>query len=314
MYTNILLSAKRRQKYLRRFRLPFAVNSLLAGIAFIILPSSLHAQEAPLTPRVKVMEASILIGFSGFSSADNSLQNFKTLSPNSTILARDFSDFSISDGNVVNASSVFSALIGFSFRDKEGMGRKLNPVLRVGITFSNVGAIGLSMNRTTNTPYDTLVSNQTGNITTVDSVYYESVFADYSATQLQLDGSIIWRTAGPSRWSLFGGAGLRFGWGLNASTTVSSYSDSYLSIGDNFANRDFVDTRSDFERFRNENSFSASAYLPFGLDYRLGDNPFWSRIHFAAELRPSLSVQNIPELETVVAPSFSMVFGWRVTW
>jgi hypothetical protein len=69
------------------------------------------------------------------------------------------------------------------------------------------------------------------------------------------------------------------------------------------------------ERFNNQTSFGLLAYLPLGLDFRLGKNQeFWKRLHLFYEISPGLNMTFIPELNTATNIAIRNGLGLRVSW
>jgi hypothetical protein len=68
------------------------------------------------------------------------------------------------------------------------------------------------------------------------------------------------------------------------------------------------------EFYRNRNFATFSAYVPLGIDFRIGKKrEFWNRLHLFGEFRPSLNYAKIPELRRVLNPGITQSFGLKVT-
>ena len=69
------------------------------------------------------------------------------------------------------------------------------------------------------------------------------------------------------------------------------------------------------EYYKNKNNFGFSAYIPMGIDFRIGrKRKFWKQIHLFLELRPGINGTSIPELRTIVNSSMQYGFGLKVSW
>ncbi|KRP10370.1 MAG: hypothetical protein ABR95_12205, partial [Sphingobacteriales bacterium BACL12 MAG-120813-bin55] len=169
-------------------------------------------------------------------------------------------------------------------------------------------------------PFDTLTSASTGQTLYVDSVTIENYNMNYSSEQLRFDGSFIYRTNPAARWSMFTGAG------ITAGLAITTYTDIYYSKygrtdtryanetqSSSFSYSNFISSKS--ESFQNRTTFGASAYVPLGIDFRIGkDKEFWKRTHLFYEIRPGINFTAIPELHTVANVSLQSGFGLRVSW
>jgi hypothetical protein len=166
-------------------------------------------------------------------------------------------------------------------------------------------------------PYDTLISTQTGDAYYVDSVDAKNLNMSYTADQLRLDGSLIFRTDPAARWSLHAGIGLSAGMSMNAQTEILYMHKKYtemqfveFSNGDGFYDTDNFES----ENFRNKPSFGFSAYVPMGIDFRMGNKrEFWKHTHLFYEMGPGVNVTVIPEMRTLTNMSLRHGFGLRVS-
>jgi hypothetical protein len=84
------------------------------------------------------------------------------------------------------------------------------------------------------------------------------------------------------RWSLYGGAGVTVGFAYSTYVNLeyAEWSERSLYSDDDKLPERTIKT----ERFEADNGFSASIYLPLGVDFRVGKNrEFWKPIHFYFE-------------------------------
>jgi hypothetical protein len=246
------------------------------------------------------------------------------LAPQSELLSSNLLDFSQSGGRVFNGGAALSVMLGFKFSDKERTSYRANPLLRLGFSYSSGSYLSNNTFNEFRFPYDTLTSNQTGEQVYVDSVISRSSGANYRSDQIRFNGSLIFRTNPEARWSLYSGIGITAGVSLNATTdiyyttnlgteTVNSNDNGYGNgYGYGYENNSSSETIS--ESYRNNTNFGFSAYVPFGIDFRLGKKrEFWKRLHLFYEIKPEISVVSIPELYTITSARLQQGVGIRVT-
>ena len=279
-------------------------------------------QAAPSKEKkVKITDASILGGFmSQNTTIAGSLTDFQKLNPQSAILMENMEGFTsqgysyyygypyaMNYGSNLNAGGTFGASLGLSFKEKP----KSVTQLRIGVAVSGT-SFNNFVSKTDRVPYDTLTSSQTGQTVYYDSVTYRSYSMQYNARQLKLDVSLLYRMYPSARWSLYGGIGLQGGASLTAYSDIT-YSE-YSVIEGKTSDYNYQDNVNRTERIINKNIQEVVAYLPVGVDFRLGKRKeFLKQIHLFTELRPFVSVLNIPELGTFSGTGFQNIMGLRVT-
>ncbi len=283
------------------------LNLGLAILGFVIFSNS-NAQEK--TPRVRISEFHLQTGFQYYPNGTTSLEDFQKLAPNSILLKEDLSSYS-SFGNYYNGAGNFSSVhLGLTFKNHP------NALLRVGIT-NMLGVSGLQNGFTKEDyfPYDTLTSSATGEQTFIDSVSSQSYFMNHSSRQIRLDAALIFRTDASARWSLFAGIGASLGVNYNATTFISYYRNSYInSQNGNSYNYGYNNGSEKTESFTTKNYLTTTAYIPMGVDFRIGKNqPFWKRLHLYYEIKPSISMTQIPALRTITTVNMTQALGLKVT-
>jgi hypothetical protein len=189
-----------------------------------------------------------------------------------------------------------------------------NALLRVGI--SNMGVSGLQnrFEKQDYFPYDTLTSSLTGEQTFIDSVSSQSYFMNHSSRQIRLDAALIFRTDASARWSLFAGIGASLGVNYNATTYISYYMNNYINGQDGnyygYSNNGSEKT----ESFTTKNYLTTTAFIPMGVDFRIGKNQaFWKRLHLYYEIKPSISMTQIPALRTITTVNMTQALGLKVS-
>ena len=287
------------------------INFLLA-VAFVFGAISVSGQENTSMPTGKIAVTDVYVHFGSFGEkvAYGSLDDLRKLAPQSDLLARDFSDFDQqAGGSYFNGGSLFMASLGLKFKKKDGSDYRANPQLRLGITYFSGTPLSAGVSRQESFVVDTLVSTVTGEIVLADSMVNQSYNMDYIADQLRLDAALIFRTKPEARWSLYGGFGVAAGISINPRTEVYYNTWDF----DNESNSGFGAYES--ERFNNQTSFGLLAYLPLGLDFRLGKNQeFWKRLHLFYEFSPGVNMTFIPELNTATNIALRNGLGLRVSW
>lgn len=277
----------------------------------ILFWSSVSAQDS--TAKIRISEFHLQHGANFQPIESSSLEDFKHLAPNSTLLQNDFTGFNMDNYYFYNrplsfgSGSYNSLQLGLTFKN--------NPSLlwRIGISHGSTGDLSFGANRNRTAPYDTLTSSQTGEQYFSDSTYAENYFMRYSAQQLRLESSVIFRTNPAKRWSIYAGAGLSFGVSYKAETYIHYFAYSSVS-GINSGYLTSENYQSSSEHFRNKMTTSTSAFVPMGVDFRIGKNrEFWKRVHVYYEMKPSLTITTIPELRTSTQVNMINTLGLKIT-
>lgn len=273
--------------------------------------------EQKKVKRVMICDFYIQTGFFIDVNAKGSLADFKTLVPQSVLLNNNLSDYSQTGGFGSSGNSMFSAMLGLQFSDKQKTTYKKSPLLRLGINYFSGTNLSTNMHKETSKRYDTLTSNQTGQTIYLDSITTQNYGMNYTSQQLRIDGSIIFRTDPEIRWSLYTGIGITAGVSINAKTDIyyNKYTRSNHPNSNNYNNFSYSSSGGYItESYRLKNNFGFSAYLPLGVDFRIGKKrEFWKRTHLFFELRPGINSISIPELRTFTNPSMQYGFGIKVS-
>ena len=301
---------------------------------FLFFSNPIHGQEVMQTfpktmqslpvklikspKKIKIQDAHVQLGFILQPNSPASLTDFKKLAPNSTLLNENFSNFNQRNTMGTDGNSVFSVLLGLNFLDKEKQLYKSNMQLRLGFSFLGNQGLLNSYYSETRKPYDTLVSQQTGQYSTLDSITYQFYGMNYNSKQLKLDGSLIFKTNSEARWGLYGGIGLSFGASINASTSItySKYTIAEKTFGTTTTNYNSSNNGvNKSEVFLQKNNIGGSVYLPLGVDFRMGKKKeFWKHTHLHYELRPGINYLSVPELRNYTNTCFQQGIGIRYVW
>jgi hypothetical protein len=275
---------------------------------YFLCTGVLFAQDEVKSIRISEFHFQNGIGFN--SSQHYGLGDFMLLAPNSVLLNNDLTGFQSNNYFMFNGSqgSNYQSLqLGLSFK------KSPSPIWRIGISNVSLGSISRDFSKTTTTTYDTLTSSQTGQQYFLDSTYSENYNMRYSAQQLRLETSLIYRTDPTKRWSVYTGLGASFGVSYNAQTVVE-----YTSYNNASTMSEYYSTteqgESKLEYFENKMNFSTSIFIPMGVDFRMGKNrEFWKRLHLYYEMKPSITYTAIPELKRITTVNLINSFGIKVT-
>lgn len=264
--------------------------------------------------KIKITDASIMPGIVFQNTPVVSLSDFQKLYPQSKILMEDMSGYSTSAGLSVSSGSSFNANIGVIKTAKDGT-NKSHTVLRLGVSYSGMGMSNHFYKKDTKR-FDTLTSSQTGQTHYSDSITYRNYSMYYSTQQVRIDISAVYRTNPLARWSMFGGVGIELGSSINASTTVNYSEYSYIETSgvSSSSNGSNNTSKSRSETIANKTNIGGAAYLPIGVDFRVGKKrEFFKQMHLFYEVRPFVNYMNVPELGTIASVGVKSGIGLRIT-
>lgn len=290
---------------------------LLLFLTQLMFTSSINAQEKKQKTATSISISDLFIQtgapvFSGYPIF-GSLTDFKMLAPQSVLLNHDFADYSAS--RLFENSQAHSMMLGLKFRDKEDPSKNSNSQLRIGLSYFSSTTSGAFHKDSERNTFDTLASNQTGQVYYIDSITSESTYMDYSSEQLRFDGSLLFSTDQTARWSFFTGIGFSAGLSINTQTDVNKLTTTHQEINDKtYYNGENLNssTEWDKESFRNKGNFGASAYIPIGIDFRIGKKgELCKRTHLFYELRPNINITSIPELRTYASTNIQHGIGLK---
>jgi hypothetical protein len=281
-------------------------------------------EEKPVKT-ISVNEFYILPAFLRLQQTFATPSEFKTLAPESPLLNRDFTGLSSSANFFYGQNSSLSILLGVKFANKDKTAYRKSPSLRIGITYMSSSLLTGGLYETVRGGVDTLESAQSGAVVYVDSSTSKYYAMEYRAQQLRLDCSLIFRTDPKMRWGLFAGVGVTAGYSVNANTSVSYSERKWVRFRSDAGDQDpfnyFSPLRNsggyktENEKFRNKNSFTTSAYIPIGIDFRIGKKrAFWKMTHVFYEMRPGVNFSFVPALHTFASTSMQHGLGLKVAW
>lgn len=289
---------------------PAYFSLLLCALVFILSSTCGYGQQSAETlPRIQVVSVYVLPGVGIMRFPCYNLDPFIRLAPEMEMLRQDFSEFDADYSARGDGMVEFYPAIGLRF-NRRNQSPSDHFLLRAGLRFYQADLYSARLSYRKSTPYDTLVSSQTGAVIYRDSIYQKSVQVDYHTTVLQVDLSAIWSTGFNDPFQVYGGVGLALGGSFNNYTKAYTNQDAYGF------ERTYEDRlpHTEIERRENAPGLVGSLYLPLGVDFRFGKKGFWNQLHFLFEFRPGMTLTEIPELETYVRPHIDMLYGLKVQW
>ncbi|MFN6947148.1 MAG: hypothetical protein ACK4ND_19575 [Cytophagaceae bacterium] len=291
---------------------------LFAGL--LLMHQSSMAQDEPSNAkRIKISDVYLQVGAHGDRNHAANIGDFQRILPQSSLLQRDYDGYHSSWGHYYSSTGAFSMLLGFQFRDKNGDAYRSNPRLRLGLKYFSGTSLYSSYRRQDRFHVDNLVSENTGQIYPIDSVVNSSLQMRLISEQIHLDASMLFSTNPENRVTLFGGLGFTGGASIVANAEIDYFETSQLTNegggGRMVFFRHYHDGEGVHENHRTSTLWGASAYVPLGIDVRLGKTrEFWKLLHVYYEARPSLNFTFIPELAARTSAVMQHSVGIRVGW
>jgi hypothetical protein len=244
------------------------------------------------------------------------LEQWRKLAPHSELLSQDLSEYHGDFWGKGGGAQARGLAMSISLRlGGTSRTKRSGPYLRAGFTFQSHEGNHLDLRMDTRTPFDTLSSAQTGQVTYVDSLTIRRYHMSHSYQQVALDASLIFLKEYPRRWSLYGGAGIQLGLSMDGRVqldhTVEQLTDPSLVSGQSSnPNRD---QERETEEFTTQSDLCLALYVPLGVSYRLGRKSlFWRAMNLTYELRPTLAFGGVPELAAGARAGLGSYFGLRV--
>lgn len=272
--------------------------------------------------KYKISDVSVFLGTKMQSiPTQPNAANFSKLGSGSQILGSDFQSFEGQEKSIfpeqelsANSYPLFGANVAFNLFGKDlTLKPKALWQLRAGLAYSSYSLQNIFLKVVT-TPYDTTVSG--GQTTFHDTVRTTGYDISYKTSQLFLDAALLLRVNPAGIVSIYTGIGVFAGTSLSSRTDIAA-NKSYSTVSTNTSTNEVTYTEGSSsqssEQFKNKSTQQYSAYIPFGVDLKLGKHGFFNRIHIYAEGRPFASVTSIPELGTSKAGGLKILFGIRYT-
>lgn len=278
------------------------------------------AQQSRIRP-MKCTSVALYAGGIIESNTAQSPNDFKLLAPQSVVLAESSikrystsTRYRLTGDGALTGNAIASVMVAFKFGNKQHTDYKRNTLLRVGASYLSQTSLATSFFTKESSVYDTLVSIATGRAVFLDSVARRYYHMNYSSNQIRVDVAYLVRSDPYERWSLYTGIGLSGGISVNAKTqinyTLYNELETRYQNGTNYVTP--INTVTSTETFNNRNNAILSAYVPLGIDVRLGNQKqFWTQTHLFYELRAAVNTTKIPELHTIINVSFLHGIGVR---
>jgi hypothetical protein len=260
----------------------------------------------------KVTDMYVLSGVFEQNSTAGTLSDFQTLAPNSLLLKQDLNDFKSSLGNWSGSNIVFAASLGIQLRDPSSERFLKNLKWRVGFSYNAGTALTSGLSYFKRTVYDTLTSSETGNETYVYDTDSRGYNMRYSAEHLRLENALYYGFNPSDRWALFVGLGFNIGLSYNNVVEIN-YSESHYNDGPKSNTDNSSSGLYSSERFNQKSKLNGSAFLPLGIDFRIGKkNEFWKRMHLYYEFRPAVQFLSIHALGNYAYTVLQQGIGIRI--
>jgi len=282
-------------------------NKFLCAIALL---SFLNAQAKNDSCKIKVSEVFINNGTFINQALRGSLDEFKALSSNSSMLNQNFDNYYSYSGSRYNGSYNM-AQMGL------GIQRKNNgPVLRISAAYGMGLQMDLGYYKTSTFRIDTFTSSQTGKQLFIDSSVSENYIMRHQSKMLQIDASVIWRTNNTNKLKLMAGIGIAIGTTMNAFTEVMYSKTSFTNSPSSMPSYRHINNtvlESKNERYNNPSQSSYSIYLPMGIDFQLSKkHPILKQFHLFQETKFRLQYAKVSNDSSALNANLYFGFGLRL--
>ena len=294
--------------------------ALFTSLLMVVSSLTAFGQEAQIPEKSStITDISFIMIFSPTPETSISLTGARLLAPNSESLTRDMEDFIPEPYSVLSNTSRPMLQIGLSLKDKQNSRNKLEPLVRLGISYTHSFDLYYgTLSKDFPTSYDTLTYAPTGQITHVESYLSEDYAWFYSSDQLLLSSSLHIRTIQYKPISLLAGIGISGGVSINPFTQIwyskvlhsdTTYVDG--SIGSIVTNY----LEDELEIHNNKTTFTATAFIPLGVELRFGNKTsILSRFQLFYQTWSVIRFTSIPEIPTRVKGLVEQGIGLRYSW
>lgn len=283
-------------------------------LCIVLFLGAVHLQaNTKDSSRIKISEAFIMSGGTGFSSNSKTLEDFKLLATGSPILSQNLNTYSRQGSNSNPGSLV---VMGFGLQKQHS--KHNAPIFRIALSYGSGISSDLSYAKSTLFRVDTLTSSQTGKQYFIDSQQVQQIRMQQNTQILQLDVSAIWRTHNPNKFKLFAGIGIVGGKTINRETSV--FYGTYAAVGqyNPYMGRygmggPYSSGSGSVESYKNSNQTAYGVYIPFGVDYQLSKKPGLLK-HFSlfTEVRYRIQVLQTNSNSSSLNANFTGNLGLRI--
>jgi hypothetical protein len=284
------------------------MNASRVSLLILFLFSIVQSQAQDNAGKWRAVELNFASGGNSYSEFNFSGTEVNAMAPGSVILMRDYDGYYAYNDFYGYGNGSFNALVGFQKVNEDSQKSSSSAVIRLGLHYGSLDVQVYNLNREDRVRVDTLTSSQTGQMTFVDSVTYNTLRANYLSEQLQLDASVIFSSDRERRFSLYAGFGTTFGMTFNNRTDVVYTENPYFY----YLEQNLGAFSWETEQFKNKNGLIGSAYVPIGGAFKLSNShPLWSKLMLYTEFRPSISYMQIPESGWTTNANLASLFGVR---
>jgi len=239
--------------------------------------------------------------------------NFRILAPESEILKNNQDGYSkgkMYSFNAYSVPNVISIQLGFNPRNRRTKRVQERIEFRAGLSCYFSNGFSFYINKFEKHRYDSV---QTGNrMLYYDSAKAQSINVNYFFKMLKADLSFLVKSKQNRRWSGYAGVGISAGISINNGILIRHRTVNSIYFN-NYEEKRVTPETNESEYFRIKDNYSITAYLPAGIDFRIGkESPFWQRLHLFLEARPGINFQIVPEVITSISPCIQTSLGLRV--
>lgn len=280
------------------------------------------AQEV-VKKKIKIDHVQVSMGGElGASPMMMSREDFSKLAPNANLYpSSPLEDIRMGQVFSWNASS-FNIQMGWRPTMANSQEKSQHRAWRAGLTAYGFQTNLYSAITESQTRVDTLYQSSNGLVYGyIDSTDRKFSNGYYQATTVKLDLSHIWSTGLDKRLNLFVGLGLNAGLNLAPKTEIIINHWRSTSVVDTqgtiISSNGSYDSNVDFQRetFHNKTGWTTAAYLPLGIDFRVGQKrEYLKNLHVYSEIRTALNYIQVPETRGYLFPTVQSTLGVKWCW
>ncbi|MEZ4740035.1 MAG: hypothetical protein R2818_11920 [Flavobacteriales bacterium] len=265
--------------------------------------------------RPLVGDAYVIGGAVYSASVPLGLADWKAVLPDSRLLQKVDPNAPGADYNYYlpeyqSATGMFEMGVGLDLGRKRPQQAKVRQQLRISATYVGADELTDAWRRSLTGPYDTLVSQQTGEEILFDTTWSERTVVSARFSRIGIAATYLLIGNNASRWKWNIGAGGSLGTTLNVQGNVDRFAGSGNRPYDQYY---YGVQLVESESFRIGSSIWGSVHGVFGLDYRLSKaHPFWSTLNLHYELRPAIQFGSVPGADGYAYGTVQQLFGLRI--
>ncbi len=296
---------------------------LLAGL--LLGCTSFSAQDSlpTTTQKTRICEYGFHVGIFYDDYLEASLDDFRRLTPGSTLLLHDFEIDRYNQPAGRGAHLTYSGFIGIQPGKPVSPYRYYQPVIDLGFVYLEESGHSLYLFESDTIRSDTMTNSQNGQSYFIDTISSKRYNMNYQWKQIRIDAALIFRLIKVKRLTATMGIGLNVGISFNQRTWISYRTKEYISWdylnqgGWEYSDSSKILSKPDpvIESYSNKTNFGCMAYLPLGIDYSFGiKQPAFRGLHLYYKLYPGINFRYIPESGTFLTMSIIHGPGFRIAW